>query len=300
MSSAEVSATGLSAAGLTLDRPAGAPVHAHPGALRRQIGSELRLVFRRRRNIALLVLLSLVPVLIGVAVKLSSPQGGEGPPFLALVTGNGLFLAFTALTVCLPVFLPLGVAIVSGDAVAGEAGAGTLRYLLTVPVRRTRLLLVKALGIIAYCAAGVLAVALVGLVTGAVLFGLRDVTLLSGDTVSLGSGLLRGLGIAAYVTADLVGLALVGLFLSTLTEVPVAAMGATVGVAVGSAVLDAVPQLGSARELLLTHRWLDFGGLLSTSVPLAHLLGGLLVPLCWAVVAGLAAWARFTTADITS
>ena len=275
-------------------------VRAHRGALGRQVGSELRLVFGRRRNVALLVLLGLVPVLIGVALKLSSPSGGGGPAFLDLITGNGLFLAFTAMTVCLPVFLPLGVAIVSGDAVAGEAGAGTLRYLLTVPVPRTRLLVVKAAGIVAYCAAAVLVVALVGLVTGGVLFGLRDVTLLSGEQVSLASGLLRGLGIAGYVTADLVGLAAVGLFLSTLTEVPVAAMGATLGIAVASAVLDAVPQLGGVRELLLTHRWLDFSGLLSTSVPLSTLLQGLLLPLCWAVVAGLAAWARFTTADVTS
>lgn len=270
------------------------------GALRRQVGSELRLVFRRRRNVALLVLLGLVPVLIGVALAVSSADGQGGPAFLSMVTGNGLFLAFTAMTVCLPVFLPLGVAIVSGDAVAGEASSGTLRYLLTVPVPRTRLLVVKAAGIVAYCAAAVLTVALVGLATGAVLFGLHDVTLLSGEQVSLTSGLLRGLGIAGYVTADLVGLAAVGLFLSTLTEVPVAAMGATIGVAVASAVLDAVPQLGSSRELLLTHRWLDFSALLSTSVPVSTLLEGLLLPLAWALVAVLAAWARFTTADVTS
>ena len=285
----------MSSAELTGERPAAL------GVLGRQVGSELRLVFRRRRNVALLVLLGLVPVLIGVALKVSSgDSGGGGPAFLAMVTGNGLFLAFTSMTVCLPVFLPLGVAIVSGDAVAGEASAGTLRYLLTVPVPRTRLLVVKAAGIVAYCAAAVLTVALVGLVTGALLFGLRDVTLLSGEQVSLGSGLLRGLAIAAYVTVDLVGLAAVGLFLSTLTEVPVAAMGATVGVAVASVVLDSVPQLGSVRELLLTHRWLDFGGLLSTSVPVSTLLHGLLLPLGWAVVAGLAAWARFSTADVTS
>lgn len=271
------------------------------GALRRQVGSELRLVFRRRRNAVLLVLLGLVPVLIGVAIKLSGPSsGGGGPAFLDQITGNGLFLAFTAMTVSLPVFLPLGVAIVSGDAVAGEAGAGTLRYLLTVPVPRARLLVVKAAGIVAYCAAAVLTIALVGLITGALLFGLRDVTLLSGEQVSLASGLLRCLGIAGYVTADLIGLAAVGLFLSTLTEVPVAAMGATLGVAVACAVLDAVPQLGSARELLLTHHWLDFAGLVSTSVPVSTLLQGLLLPLGWAVVAGLGGWARFTTADVTS
>jgi ABC-2 type transport system permease protein len=279
-----------------LDRP----VARHRGVWRRQLGSELGLVFRRRRNVALLLLLSLVPLLIGIAVHVSAPEGGEGPPFLGLVAGNGLFLVFTALSVCLPVLLPLGVAIVAGDAVAGEASAGTLRYLLTVPVPRARLLLVKAAGIVAYCAAAVLAVALVGLAAGAVLFGLHDMTLLSGDTVSLGNGLLRALAVAGYVLVDLIGLAAVALFFSTLTEVPVGATGATVAFAIASAVLESVPQLGHARSLLLTHHWLDFAGVVSNSVPPSQVLTGLVGPLCYAAVFGLAAWARFTTADVTA
>ncbi len=286
-----------------LSAGAAAPVAAvtrYRGIWRRQLGSELLLVFRRRRNIALLVLLGLVPVLIGTAVKISAPPDGEGPPFLSQVSSNGLFLAFTALTVCLPVFLPLGVAIVSGDAIAGEASAGTLRYLLTVPIGRTRLLVVKAVGILGFCAVAVLTVASMGVLVGAVLFGLHDVTLLSGDTVSLGSGLLRGLAIAAYVFVDLIGLAAVGLFISTLTEVPVGAMGATVAFAVASAVLDAVPQLGSFRSVLLTHHWLDFGGLLSRGVPYSDIASGLVVPLLYGSVAAAAAWARFTSADITA
>lgn len=297
MSSVELSSVELEPAPPAAPAP---PARAVPGALRRQLGSELRLVFRRRRNVALLVLLGLIPVLIGVAISLSTPEGGDGPPFLTLVTSNGFFLAITAMTACLPVFLPLGVAIVAGDAVAGEANAGTLRYLLTVPVPRTRLLLVKAAGVVAYCAAAVLTLALVGLLAGAVLFGLGEVTLLSGDVVSLPEGLLRALGVAGYLTVNLVGLAAVGLFFSTLTEVPVGAMGATLGFAIASEVLDAIPQLGGLREVLLTHDWLDFGGLLSTSIPAGEVLSGLVLPLAYAVVFGLAAWARFSTADVTA
>ena len=39
--------------------------------------------------------------------------------------------------------LPLVVAVVAGDSLAGEAGYGTLRYLLSCPAGRTRLLSVK-------------------------------------------------------------------------------------------------------------------------------------------------------------
>lgn len=265
----------------------------------RQLCSELRLVFGRRRNLAMLVLLTAIPVFIGVAVKVSTPRPGEGPPFISELTGNGLFLAFTALAVCLPVFLPLAVAVVAGDAVAGEAGAGTLRCLLSIPVSRTRLLTIKSVGVLAYLAAAVLLVTIGGLATGAALFGTHGVTLLSGDTVSIGNGLTRSAAVAAYVFVDLVGLAAIGLFFSTLTEVPVGAMAATVVTAIAFAVMDSVPQLGGLRNVLLTHHWLDFGELLRSSPDTQSLLRWSLLPLAYAAVFISAAWARITTADVT-
>ncbi len=270
-----------------------------PGVWGRQLGSELRLVFGRRRNLAMLVLLAAIPIFIGIAVKVSTPQAGDGPPFISQLTGNGLFLAFTALAVCLPVFLPLAVAVVAGDAVAGEAAGGTLRYLLSIPVSRTRLLTIKTVGVLAYLAAGVLLVTVVGLVMGAALFGTHGVTLLSGDTVSIGNGLGRAAAIAAYVFIDLVGLAAIGLFFSTLTEVPVGAMAATVVSAIAFAVLDSVPQLGALRTVLLTHHWLDFGELLRTSPDTQSLLRWSLLPLAYAAIFMSAAWTRINTADVS-
>ena len=279
-----------------------APVGRRSGATGRFLRSELRLVFGRRRNQVLLAGLGLIPLLIALAVTLTNdgPSDGGGPPFSERVSSNGLFLVFTALTVSLPLFLPLAVGIVSGDAVAGEAGAGTLRYLLTVPVGRGRLLVVKGLAAFLYALAAVLVVALVGLAAGALLFGLGETTLLSGDTVSVGEGLLRALGVAAYVALSLTGLVAVGLLMSTLTEVPVAAMAATVVVAVVNSVLDALPQLSVVHPYLLTHHWFDFGDLLRTTVDYGSLAEGLLVQVGWVLVAGSLAWSRFTTADVTA
>ena len=279
-----------------------APPVVVPGATGRFLRSELRLVFGRRRNQVLLAGLGLIPLLIALAVTLThdGPSDGGGPPFSERVSSNGLFLVFTALTVSLPLFLPLAVGIVSGDAVAGEAGAGTLRYLLTVPVGRGRLLVVKGLAAFLYALAAVLVVALVGLAAGALLFGLGETTLLSGDTVSVGEGLVRALAVAAYVALSLTGLVAVGLLMSTLTEVPVAAMAATVVVAVVNTVLDALPQLSVVHPYLLTHHWFDFGDLLRTTVDYGSLAEGLLVQVGWVLVAGSLAWSRFTTADVTA
>lgn len=272
------------------------------GATVRLLRSELRLVFGRRRNQVLLLALAAVPVLIGVAVRLSTdgPRAGRGPAFLDQVSSNGLFLVLTAITVSLPLFLPLTVGIVSGDAVAGEASAGTLRYLLVVPLDRGRLLVAKAFGSLAFAAAAVLTIAVVGLAVGALLFGLGPVTLLSGDTVTLGAGLLRGLGVAGYVTLSLTGLVALGLFVSTLTEVPVGAMATTVILAVTSSVLDSLPQLAVIHPYLLTHHWFDLAELMRADVDLGLLGTGLLVQVGWVAVAGSLAWARFTTADVTA
>lgn len=282
-------------------RPVSATPTVYRGTLGRQVRTELRLVFRRRRNIALLVVLAAIPVLIGVALKLSNRNGGGGgPAFFGLVTSNGLFLAFAALTACLPVFLPLAVAIVGGDAIAGEASAGTLRYLLTVPVSRTRLLLVKGIGMLSYVAATVGAVALTGIVCGGLLFGLHDATLLSGDTVPWWNGGLRTLGVCIYVFGDLVGLAAMALFFSTLTEVPIGAMAGSIAAAIGFTVLDAVPQLSSIHPLLLTNNWLDFSELLRGQVHVWSLVHSSFLSLAYTAIFGSLAWARITSADVTS
>lgn len=274
--------------------------HRYRGAFWRLYKEEVKLILRRRRNQALLLVLALVPLVIGIAVKLSTPRGGDGPQFLGQVTGNGLFLVFTALTVALPLFLPLIVGVVSGDSIAGEAGVGTLRYLLTLPVTRTRCLASKTLAVATFTAVAVLTVTVVGLVAGGLLFGLRSVTLLSGDTVSLGDGLVRTLLVALYVAIALFGLAAAGVLVSTLTENAIAAMAATVGVAVLSALLDAVPQLSGIHPILLTDHWLGFGELLRSSVSSGDLLRWSGLHLGYALVFLSFAYSRFTTKNITS
>jgi ABC-2 type transport system permease protein len=269
------------------------------GAISRQYRSEMWLVLRRRRNQILLAVLAVVPIFIGVAVRVSNPAGGDGPQFIGRVTGNGLFLVFTAITVAIPFFLPLIVAVVSGDSIAGEAGLGTLRYVLTVPVGRGRLLTVKTLAIATFTALSVILVAFIGLITGAVLFGLHALVLLSGDTVSLGNGLIRTLGVVAYVTIALFALAAGGLFISTLTENAIAAMAATVSIAIFSALLDAVPQLSAIHPALLTDHWLGFGELLRSSISWPDLGSWTGIHLGYAAVFLSLAWSRITTKDIT-
>src|SRR6478736_3785963 len=127
----------------------------------RLLGNELATQFRRWRTWAMLAALALIPILLGIAVRLvGGPRPGRGPAFLDQITDNGFFVALAALTVAIPLFLPLTVSVAAGDAIAGEASHGTLRYLLIAPAGRVRLLLVKYLSAVAFCIAATLTVVL--------------------------------------------------------------------------------------------------------------------------------------------
>lgn len=261
--------------------------------------SELAMMFRRRRNIALLVILALVPVLIGVATKVSA-QPHRGGSIFGSVTDNGLFAALAGFLVISPLFLPLVISVVAGDAVAGEANTGTLRYLLAVPVGRTRLLAVKLAAVVVWCLACVGAVALTGLLAGLALFRSGELTLLSGRTVPYADGLGRMLLAGGYVALTAVTVGAIGLFVSTMTEVPIAAMAATLTLTIVSEVADAVPQLSAIHGWLPSHYWLQWVDLLRDPIRTADMTQGLLVTLGYVAFFVTLAWARFDGKDVTS
>ena len=206
---------------------AGSTGRANPvPAWLRFFNSELRLIFGRPRNLALLGVLAIAGVFFGIVLRLTINSGGSGGfPFLNQLAGNGVFLALVmlALTVSLPL-LPLAVAVVSGDAIAGEAGHGTLRVLLTVPAGRTRLLVVKYAAIMVFSLAACLLIAVVSLIMGLILFHTGPVTLLSGNTISLGAGVLRVLVVDGLLAVAMTSLGAIGLAASTLTQHPVGAI----------------------------------------------------------------------------
>ncbi|MEV7020553.1 ABC transporter permease [Kitasatospora sp. NPDC093558] len=264
--------------------------------------NELHLTFRRMRTLVLLAILAALPILIGVVIKVNtdSPHDGGGPSFIAQTTQNGLFLVFTALAVALPVFLPMTVGVVAGDSVAGEAATGTLRYLLVAPAGRTRLLAAKFTAGLVFCLAATAAVALTALATGAALFPLGKVTLLSGDTIGLGDALPRALLVAAVVALSLAGLVAIGLFVSTLTGSGIAAMAATVVLVITVQILDSFPQLDAIRPFLFTHYWLSFADLLREPMYWDGVLKNLALQAGYVAVFGSAAWARFSSRDISA
>lgn len=288
----------------TADRTRLASAPSRPSAVGAWLGmlaSELRLVLGRRRNQAGMLVLGAVPVLIAVAIKLASPRRrGGGPDFFSQITGNGLFVAFAALSVELIFLLPIAIALVSGDAIAGEAKEGTLRYLLTVPAGRTRLLTVKYASLVIMAVLGVTIVALVGALVGTAVFGTGDLTTLAGSRIPVGEGVRRLVLSVFYLAAGMAALAAVGLFVSTLTEQPIAVVVTVMILTVVAWLLDGIPQIDWIHPWLLVDAWPAFADLLRDPPMTDTIRRGLLVDAGYAVVFWLAAWARLGSKDITA
>src|SRR5450631_859451 len=265
----------------------------------RFLRSELRLIFGRRRNQAGMGILAVVPLMIAITIKLSKPRPGAGPDFFASITSNGLFVALAALSIELALFLPLAVAAISGDSIAGEANIGTLRYLLTVPVHRTRLLAVKFAAITIFSLVATIWVSLVGALAGLALFGGGQMTTLSGSQIGMGSAALRVAVASIYLALCFASLGAIGLFISTLTEQPIGATIAVVVINVMSFICDSIPQLAWSHEWLPTHWWMSFGDVLRDPVAWSDMTRGLLTAAGYMLVFWLAAWARFSDKDIT-
>ncbi|WP_182902422.1 ABC transporter permease [Microbispora sp. H10830] len=284
------------------ERPSAHATGPTPSRLRhltRLLASEIGLTFRRPRNLAMLGVLAVVPVLVGVAVRVAS-GADSGGSLLSQIAGNGLMLTFAAFAVMMPIVLPLTVAVVAGDAIAGEAAQGTLRYLLVAPAGRTRLLLVKYANVVVFCLAACALVALSALVAGLVLFPVGPVTLLSGTTIPAADALLRVGVVVLYTAAGMAALGAVALAVSTLTEAPIGAVATSVVLVVVSQVLSAIPQVAAVRPVLLTSWWGAFDGALRAPVAFDQMGQGLLAFAAYVLVFGSLAWSRFTSKDITA
>jgi ABC-2 type transport system permease protein len=268
------------------------------------IAVELRKTFRRPRTWATIAVLNALPVLVAVLLVITdlAPRPGEGPPFLSAVLTNGALFPLAALAIVLPLFLPIAVAVVAGDAVAGEAQAGTLRYLLARPAGRTRLLIAKLVSVLAFVFVTVLVVAAVGYLLGTTLFEAQPVvgTSVSGTSLTpeeIGQRTLLAIG---YVTVSMLGVAAFALFFSTLTDSPLGATLGALAVLVTSSLLFTLDAASPIAPYLPTRYWLAFVDLFRDPILWRDITRGLALQGVYVGVLLAAAWANFTTKDITS
>ena len=268
------------------------------------IAVELRKLFRRPRTWVTIGLLNALPVLVAVLLAVTdlAPRPGEGPVFLSAVLTNGTLYPLAALGIVLPLFLPIAVALIAGDAVAGEAQAGTLRYLLARPAGRTRLLVAKLVSVFAFVFVTVLVVAAVGYVVGQLLFDVQPIggTSLSGTTLTSQQIAGRTVLAIGYVAVSMLGVAAFALLFSTLTDSPLVAMLGALGILVASSLLFTLDAASSFAPYLPTRYWLAFVDFFREPIQWRDIVRGLGLQAVYVAVLLGAAWANFTTKDVSS
>jgi ABC-2 type transport system permease protein len=268
------------------------------------IAVELIKMLRRPRTWLIIGMLIALPTLVAVLLAITDlgPRPGTGPPFLSAVLSDGTLFPLAALGVVLPLLLPIAVAVLGGDAIAGESQTGTLwRYLLVRPVGRTHLLLAKLVTVVAFVLLAVLVVAAVSYAEGRLLLGQAPATgtvSLSGSTLTQQELAWRTALALGYVIISMLGVAAVALFFSTLTSSSIGAALGTIGVLVGSTVLLGQDAASALHSFLPTRHWLAFVDLFRDPILWRDVTRGLLVQLGYLTVFTLAAWANFGTKDI--
>jgi ABC-2 type transport system permease protein len=279
---------------------------------------ELVKLVRRPRSWVSIMLLCGLPVLVAVFVAVThiAPPPGQGPALLSEVLSSGTLFPAAALAIVLPIFLPVAVAVVAGDAIAGEASAGTLRYLLARPVSRTRLLVAKLVTLIVYTLAAVLLVAGTAYLTGIILFGSKPIaatpgglttsniasaaTSLSGTAMSPTDIALRTIGAISFIAVSMLGVGAIALFLSTITD---SALGAALGALAALITSEVLVTLNAASTVdpyLPTRYWLAWIDFFRDPIVWRNIERGFAVQAVYVVVFLGAAWAHFATKDVTS
>lgn len=268
------------------------------------IAVELRKMLRSRRTWVTILLINALPTLVAVLLGVTNlgPRPGTGPAFLSAVMSDGTLFPLAALAIVVPLLLPIAVALAAGEAIAGEAQAGTLRYMLIRPVGRTRLLVAKLISVMAFVLLAVVIVAVTAYVVGLLLLGDSPggVASVSGSTLTTPELVVRTLASLAYAMLSMLGVAAIALFLSTVVDNPLGAALGTLAVLIASTVLLTLDAASALHPWLPTRYWLSFVDLFRDPILWRSVLRGVGLQALYVVVFLAAGWANFTTKDITT
>ncbi len=139
-------------------------------------------------------------------------------------------------------------------------------------------------------------------VVGVSLFGSAPVSAVtvSGSSLTPQQALLRTLLAMAYVALSMLGVAALALFVSTLTDAPLVATLGALALLIASTVLLALDAAGALHPYLPTRYWLSFVDLFRDPIRWRDILRGVALQVVYVGALLTAAWASFTTKDITS
>lgn len=177
---------------------------------------------------------------------------------------NGYFVCFIILQTLL-IHVPLLVALISADMIAGEANMGTLRLLITKPVSRAKLLVAKFVASSFYAVVLLVWIAMLGLFLSLFIFGTDGlINAKSSEIILLNSNDIfwRYLCAFAYAALALITVSAVGFFFSIFAENSLGPIVATMSVIIVFTILSTleIPLFENVKQFFFTTHMIGWKG----------------------------------------
>ncbi len=209
---------------------------------------ELFKIFRKPRTYISFGAIAAMVIIVQVALKF------DGISYIEFILGglkdnldipyatilNGYFICFVILNLLL-IHIPLLIALVAGDQIAGEANMGTLRLLAAKPVSRTKLMLAKFFATVLYTALLLAWMAFLSLLLSVVFFGTNDLIVARStelEIINANDVMWRYLAAFAYATVALTTVASLAFLLSVFAENSIGPIVSTISIVIVFTILS--------------------------------------------------------------
>ena len=212
---------------------------------------ELFKIFKRPRTYIAFGAIAAIVFLIQIALKF------DGKSYIGLLLNNlegsfdfsdefkskilnGYLICFLILNTLL-IQMPLLVALIAGDAIAGEANMGTLRLSLTKPISRTEYMVVKFAASVIYTLALLICMAVLALFGSMFIFGTNDMVILRSagiEQIPVFDVLWRYLAAFGYAAVALTTVSALAFLLSVFAENSIGPIIATMSIVIVFTILS--------------------------------------------------------------
>jgi ABC-2 type transport system permease protein len=231
---------------------------------------ELFKIFKRPRTYIAFVAIAAIVVLIQLALYL------DGKTYIGFllqsierfnVEGkilNGYFVCYFILQTLL-IHVPLLIALVGGDMIAGEANMGTLRLLISKPISRTSLLISKFLASTVYTLLLLIWMAILSLVVSLFIFGKGDLMVFQSQVIiqiPQSDVFWRYLAAFGFAAIAMTTVAALSFFLSLFAENSIGPIVAAMSIVIVCTILTTMdlPLFLSMKPYLFTSHMLGWKG----------------------------------------
>lgn len=269
---------------------------------------ELYRQLKRKRTLFAYLFIAALPIIVAAAVKFG-PTGHSGGPtkfgsgsadLIGLATKGAANFTFTMFYFATPFLLVAVISLFNGDTVASEASWSTLRYLLTAPVPRIRLLTQKLKVSLTLSLIAIIFLPLISWAIGAIAFGTAAFQSPLGISLANNLAWQRIALTTLYLLIEFLFVAGLSFWIGVRTDSPLGAVGIAVGIVILMNILDAINSLGNLRLFLPVHFFYSWFDALSTTITWSNMIRGACYSIIWFAILITTAARKFQKKDIYS